>query len=119
MKSGPNRVRKLLSPQSVAVIGASNTKGKVGNIIFTALRYYDAKLYPVNPNESAIFGYKVYPTVSDIPGPVDVAIITVGAEQTIQIAEECAVKGVEIIIIVAGGFGEIGEAGKEYEDTYW
>lgn len=106
----------LLKPETIAVIGASGTKGKVGNIIFRALRHFDANLYPVNPKEKEILGYKSYPAVTDIPGPVDVAIVTVSAEKTVKITEECGRKGVAYIIIVAGGFGEIGEQGKAYEE---
>lgn len=115
MEKNREPIGKLLNPKSIAVIGASGTIGKAGNIIFSALRYYDAKLYPVNPHESSLFGYKVYPSIGEVPGPVDVAIITVGARLAVEVAEECARAGAEILIIVAGGFGESGSKGKEFE----
>jgi len=108
-------IHTLLNPESVAVVGASNTKGKVGSIIFEGLRRCKARLYPVNPHEDAISGYKTYPQIADLPDTVDVAIITVRAEQAVEIAEQCGRVGVQNIIIVAGGFAETGESGKALE----
>ncbi len=108
-------IHKLLNPESVAVIGASNKKGKVGNIVFAGLQRSRATLYPVNPNEQVILGHKAYAHVSDLPQPVDVAVITVSAEQAVPIAEDCAKNKIENIIVVAGGFGETGEHGKALE----
>jgi acyl-CoA synthetase (NDP forming) len=119
MSTGGGRFRKidkLLNPESVAVVGASNTKEKVGGIIFEGLRRSKARLYPVNPHEDVISGHKSYPTVSDLPGTVDVAVITVRAEKAVDIAEQCARCGIQNIIIVAGGFAEAGDRGKALEE---
>ena len=75
------KIDKLLNPESVAVVGASNRKEKVGSIIFEGLRRSKARLYPVNPHEDVISGHKSYPQVSDLPGTIDVAVITVRAEK--------------------------------------
>jgi acyl-CoA synthetase (NDP forming) len=109
------KIDKLLNPESVAVVGASNTKGKVGSIIFEGLRRSRARLYPVNPHEDVISGHKSYPRIADLPGTVDVAVITVRAEKAVDIAEQCARNGIDNIIIVAGGFAEAGEHGKALE----
>jgi acyl-CoA synthetase (NDP forming) len=111
-----NNIDKLLNPESVAVVGASNRKDKVGSIIFEGLRRSKARLYPVNPHEDAISGHKSYPQVSDLPVTVDVAIITVRAEKAAEIAEQCARCGIDNIIIVAGGFAEAGVQGRALEE---
>ena len=110
------KIDKLLNPESVAVVGASNTKEKVGNIIFEGLKRSRARLYPVNPHEDVISGHKSYPQISDLPGTVDVAVITVRAEKAVDIAEQCARNRIDNIIIVAGGFAEAGEHGKTLEE---
>ena len=110
-----SRIHSLLNPESVAVIGASNSKGKVGNIIFEGLRRCNARLYPVNQYEDVISGHKTYPQIADLPDTVDVAVITVRADQAVEITEQCGRKGVKNIIIVAGGFAETGDRGKALE----
>jgi acyl-CoA synthetase (NDP forming) len=115
-KESSRIIAKLLNPESVAVVGASNTKEKVGHIIFEGLKRSKARLYPVNPHEDVISGHKSYPRISDLPSPVDVAVITVRAEKAVEIAEQCAQNGIDDIIIVAGGFAEAGDRGKELEE---
>jgi len=110
------KIVKLLNPESVAVVGASNNVEKVGHIIFEGLRRSKARLYPVNPHEDVISGHKSYLQISDLPGTVDVAVITVRAEKAVDIAEQCARHGIENIIIVAGGFAEAGDRGKALEE---
>ena len=106
------KIDKLLNPESVAVVGASNAKEKVGSIIFEGLRRCKARLYPVNPHEDVISGHKSYPRVSDLPDTVDVAVVTVQAQKAVDIAEQCARNKIDNIIIVAGGFAEAGDRGK-------
>jgi len=110
------KIAKLLNPESVAVVGASNAKEKVGSIIFEGLRRGKARLYPVNPHEDVIAGHKSYPQISDLPAAVDVAVITVRAEKAVDIAEQCARNKIDNIIIVAGGFAEAGERGRALEE---
>ena len=110
------KIEKLLNPESVAVVGASNTEEKVGHIIFEGLTRSRARLYPVNPHEDVICGHKSYPRISDLPDIVDVAVITVRAEKAVDIAEQCARKGIDNIIIVAGGFAEAGVRGRALEE---
>ncbi len=110
------KIEKLLNPDSVAVVGASNAKEKIGSIIFEGLRRCRARLYPVNPYEDVISGHKSYPRVSDLPGTVDVAVVTVRAEKAVEIAEQCVRSRIDNIIIVAGGFAEAGDQGKALEE---
>lgn len=102
----------IFHPRSAAIIGATGKPGKVGRL-FTA-RFVEAgfrELYAVNPNESEIMGVKSYPTVLDIPYPVDFAIILTPTDSALQAVKECAEKGVKTIVITTSGFAESGRAG--------
>jgi acyl-CoA synthetase (NDP forming) len=107
----------LFYPKSVAVIGASGTPGKLGWNVFTNLvsHKFQGKLYPINPRAEEIHGIKAYPRISDVPTPVDVAIILVSAGMTPDVVEECCECGVRYIVVESAGFAELGEAGKEIE----
>lgn len=103
-------------PRSLALIGASSREGKVGRRFMDAfLETGFKKLYPVNLRESEILGVKAYPTVTDIPGQVDLALILTPPAAVIGTIKECVAKGVKGIVINTAGFGEGGEEGKELE----
>ena len=108
--------KSLFSPRSVAVIGASNTKGSWG---FNAMKGLPAikgrSIYPVNPNATEILGVKAYRSVIDIPDPVDLAVNVVSEKLVATVLRECVVKGVKGAIIITSGFGETGEPGQEME----
>jgi acetyltransferase len=112
-----DRLDPIFNPRSVAVIGASRTKGKVGYAIMHNLiaNEYQGTLYPVNPNAESVHSIKAYPSVLDVPGPVDLAIITVPADGALQAVEECAKKGVKGLVVITAGFREIGGVGEERE----
>ncbi|OPY54180.1 MAG: succinyl-CoA synthetase subunit alpha [Methanosaeta sp. PtaU1.Bin060] len=107
----------LFYPKSVAVIGASATPGKLGWNVFTNLVTHEFKgrLYPINPKADQIYGIRAYPRISDVPEPVDVAIILVSAGMTPEVVEECCECGVRYIVVESAGFAELGLAGKEIE----
>ncbi|WP_202319009.1 acetate--CoA ligase family protein, partial [Archaeoglobus neptunius] len=107
----------LFYPKSVAVIGASRTIGKPGfNIVWNLKQNgFSGKIYPVNPNAEKILDLNCYPSILDIPGDVDVAIIAVPAKIVPAVMRECAQKGVKGVVIVSSGFSEEGEKGAEYE----
>jgi acyl-CoA synthetase (NDP forming) len=88
----------------------------VGKIIFEGLANFPGKRIPVHPEEAEIQGIPAVSSPEELPGDVDLAIITIGAEKAVKAAEQCAARGVEIIIVVAGGFGEIGREGKLLEE---
>lgn len=106
----------LFYPKKIAVIGATNKEDKVGHIIFKRLTSLDIDLYPVHPKEDEVLGYKVTNNINDLPKDIDITVITIGAENAVNAAEECGKIGVKNIVIVAGGFGEIGEEGKILEE---
>lgn len=106
-------LRAFLNPRSIAVIGASQRKAHIGNIIFSnLLRYgFNGVVYPVNPGADAVASVKAYPSVLDIPGDVDLAVLVVPAERVPGVLEECGRKGVRGVVVISAGFGESGGEG--------
>ena len=110
-------LEKVLNAKSVAIVGASKNETKRG---YQAIRIlldekFGGKIYPVNPKESSILGLKCYSKVSEIDGPVDMALITTPAKTIPAILDDCGKKKVEGAVIIAGGFGELGGEGKKLE----
>ncbi len=103
------KLEHIFKPKTVAIIGASATPNKIGNILIK--NFYDARFHgtvcPVNPKYDEIMGYKCYPDVGSIPGTVDCVIIATPAETVPGIMEECAKKKVGGVIILSGGFEEV------------
>jgi len=106
----------IFYPDSIAVIGASASPNKVGYSVLRNLLSFPGKLYPVNPSRTELFGRKTYPSVKEIPGPVDWAVIAVPARIIPEVMEECGEKGIRLAIIVAAGFREIGDEGAALEE---
>jgi acetyl coenzyme A synthetase (ADP forming)-like protein len=109
-------LNKLLKPESLAIIGASTQPGKIGYTVLNNLKTsgYDGQIYPVNPSATEILGYKTYPTITDIPGSVDSAVVVVPAKMVSEVIDECGQKGVKGLIIITSGFSEVGR--KDLED---
>jgi acetate---CoA ligase (ADP-forming) len=101
----------------VAVIGASRRADTIGHeILSNIVKYgFTGAVYPVNPNAASIHSIKAYPSVSDIPDPVDLAVIVVPKDHVLAVAESCARKGVRGLVVISAGFREVGEAGAEAE----
>ncbi|RLF96831.1 acetyl CoA synthetase, partial [Thermococci archaeon] len=108
-------LEKLFIPQSIAVIGASSKKGKIGYAIMeNIIKYgYKGKVYPVNIKEKEIMGLKAYKSVLDVKGDIDLAIIAIPAKFVPSVVLECGKKGVKAIIIISSGFSEIGDSKTE------
>jgi len=107
---------EYFTPRSIAVIGASQDSSKMGYAVMHNLLHFPGQLYPVNNKRSEIQGLKAYPTISAIPAPVDMAVVTVPAINVPAVVEECGAKGVPMVIIVTAGFKEMGSEGKALED---
>jgi len=108
----------IFSPQSVAVIGASEKLGKVGHDIFANILKgnYKGTLYPVNPIAKSILSIKAYPSIMDVPDDVDLAIIILPTKLVMKAVEDAVKKKVKGIVIVSAGFREVGEEGLEMEN---
>ena len=115
--AGLHDLRPILEPQSVAVIGASRQPGTVGYAVLSNLLMgqYTGIVYPVNPKAKAICGVRTYPSVLEIPDPVDLAVIIVRAPLVPQVLEECGQKGVKGAIVISAGFKETGPEGAKLE----
>jgi acetyl coenzyme A synthetase (ADP forming)-like protein len=106
-------VVRLLSPRSIAVIGASRQPGTIGHEVFRNLLAFgfQGPVYPVNPSSLSVAGVRAYPTVLDVPDAVDVAIIVVPAALVPEVVDQCARKGVHGLVIITAGFAEVGADG--------
>jgi len=111
-------LERILNARSVAIIGASKNETKRGyQTIRTLLdERYEGKIYPVNPKEKSILGFKCYKNVTEIKERVDVALIATPAKSLPSVLEDCGKKGVKGAVVLAGGFGEIGSEGRNLED---
>ena len=110
-----NALKLFFNPRAVAVIGASRLRGTIGGEIFHNLLNYGFKglVYPVNPIADVIQGIAAYPSVNEIEGPVDLAIIIVPAAQVVDVAVACGRKGVKALVVISAGFSETGNEGQE------
>jgi acetate---CoA ligase (ADP-forming) len=113
-----NSLDAIFSPQSVAVIGASSTPGKVGHDIFENILRggYTGTLYPVNPKAKSILSVRAYPGILDIPDEVDLAMIILPPSAAQAAVEDAIKKGVKGIVIVSAGFREVGAEGLGIEN---
>ena len=111
-------LQTLLSPASVAVVGASEDPNRIGARALTVLRArgFTGPIYPVNARRSAVQGLPAFPSVAAIPGPVDCAIIAIPADGVLEVVGQCAQKGVGTIILFSAGFAETGAAGRALQD---
>jgi acetyltransferase len=111
---GPN-MKYLFEPRSIAVIGASRDKDKIGYKILDNILSggYRGKVYPVNISGGMIHGLKAYKRVEDIHGEVDVALIAIPAQFVFDAVRSCGRKGVKFVPIITSGFSEVGKADDE------
>lgn len=109
MKKIVKNLDYVLTPKSIAVVGASPTSNKIGNIVLKNFidGKFKGKIYPINPKYSEILGLKCYPNLSSIEGKIDCAIIATPAETIIPLMEESKDK-VRSIVMITSGFEEIG-----------
>ncbi|MEZ5287212.1 MAG: CoA-binding protein [Vicinamibacterales bacterium] len=107
----------LFRPRAVAVIGASRDRRSVGGSILHNLLTFEfqGQVFPVNPRASVVHSLKCYPSVEDIPDPVDLAVIAVPRPHVLAALESCGRKGIGAVVLITAGFKETGEAGRALE----
>lgn len=112
-----DKLDAIFSPETIAVIGASTQKGKVGHDIFANILSggYTGTLYPVNPKAKSVLSVKCYTSIAAIPDPIDLAMIILPPRAALGSVEECISKGVRGIVIVSAGFKEVGGEGARIE----
>lgn len=113
----PNRLDPFFRPSSVAVIGASRDPEKLGYAVLANLKNggFPGALYPVNPQAEEILGLRAYPTILDIPGPVELAVIVIPYPLVPAALQQCGEKGVPAAVVISAGFREAGREGLERE----
>ncbi len=108
-----------LAPESVAIVGASDNPHKVGGrpILYMGRYGYRGRLYPINPARTEVQGHKAYPSVEALPEAPELVIIAVSGEETLRAVQACAARGVKVAVVMASGFGELGEAGRTVQQA--
>lgn len=101
----------LLAPRAIAIIGASDNKVRIGGVpVDLLIRAGFEKIFPVNPKSETVQGLKAYKAIEDVPEAVDLAIIAVSAEATLDQLERCHARGIPAALVYASGYAETGEA---------
>jgi acyl-CoA synthetase (NDP forming)/RimJ/RimL family protein N-acetyltransferase len=108
-------INRLLTPASVAVVGASRQRDTIGQALVRnlVLGGFTGPVYAVNPGATAIAGVPAYPNVRDIPGPIDLAVVAVPAGAVADVVLDCATAGVKGLVVVSSGFAEAGPEGRK------
>lgn len=110
------QLNNIFKAKSIAIIGASSREGSFGRLFLEGMVNIGfEKLYPVHPREAEIIGIKAYPSVTDIPYDVELAVLLTPVTHTLGVAQECVQKGVKGMIVFTAGFGEKDQEGKEIE----
>jgi acetyltransferase len=107
----------FFQPNTVAVIGASHDPVKVGHAVFHNMISFGFKgvVYPINPNAQSLLGHQCYPSVRQVPGEIDLAVVVVPAKLVPAVMRECGEKGIDSVIIISAGFKEAGPEGAQLE----
>ncbi len=115
--STPRPLSPIFSPSSIALIGATENPGSVGRNILENLTKggFPGPIYPVNPKRDTVLGIKAYPSITAVPGKVDLAVIVTPPASVPGIVKDCGTAGVKGVIIISAGFKEIGAPGVELE----
>lgn len=108
----------LLSPRSIALVGASDDPTRIGGRPLRYLREsgYAGAVYPVNPKRESVQGLKAYASIASLPQVPDVALLAVPAAATVAAVKACAERGVGSAIVFSAGFAEAGEAGRALQE---
>src|SRR3546814_9602657 len=103
----------LLSPRHVAVVGASDNPRRIGGrpLAYCKEQGFEGAVYPVNPNREKVQGIDAFPSLSDVPGPVDFVLVAVPAAQVVEVMRQAVEKQEKTVMIFSSGFAEAGEQG--------
>ncbi len=107
-------LRPLLEPSAVAVVGASRDPASIGHRILTALvsNRFNGAIYPINPKTDKVAGLQCYPSLTDAPRGIDLAIVAVPREFVLDVVDQCAAVGVRSLVVITAGFAETGNEGR-------
>jgi acyl-CoA synthetase (NDP forming) len=116
-QAGAASLRPFFRPRSVAVIGASRDPSGIGQRLLRCVEQggFQGPIYPINPHASTVAGLRAYPSVRDVPGPVDLALIAVPRDAVLGVVDECGARGVPAVAVVTAGFAEVGPKGQDLQ----
>jgi acyl-CoA synthetase (NDP forming)/GNAT superfamily N-acetyltransferase len=112
LRAESRSISRLLVPRSVAVIGASADPAEIGNLVVRNLQRsgFTGPIFPVDPQAHSVRGVLAYPSIADVPGEVDLAVLTVAAADVGEVVAQCAARGVHGLVVMSAGFGKAGTA---------
>src|SRR5262249_37610384 len=107
-------LRWFFKPGSVAVVGASREPSSIGYRILEALvmNRFQGPVYPVNPRAKVVGFMRAYASVTELPDPVDLAVVTVPRDAVLGVTDECAQRGIKALVVITAGFAETNDEGK-------
>ncbi len=114
----PESIKAIMEPRSIAVVGATDRRGSVGRAVVTNIIEggFSGVLYPVNPRAKSVVCNRAYPSITEIPGEIDMAVIIVPAPLVAKVIHEAADKGVKGVVVITAGFKEVGGEGVKLEN---
>ena len=118
VQAAASKLHKMFYPESIAVVGASTRSGTAGNDILRNLIFneFNGSVYPVNPKAQAILGIHAYPSLREIPGSVDLAVLIVPASAVLDTIDQAIEKQVKALVVISAGFKETGSKGAALEE---
>lgn len=110
-------LHSFFHPRTVAVVGASRDPGGIGHRILLSLlgSRFSGTIVPVNPHAADVAGLKAFPSLTAVPGPVDLAIVAVLPHLVLSVIDDCAAAHIPAVVLITAGFAETGEAGRSLE----
>ena len=115
MANTPGGLTPFFEPKSVAIIGASGAPGKAGHELIRNVlaNGFPGRIHPVNPKGGEILGLPVSTSIAGLPDGVDLGLVVLPAEATPGAVRDCAARGIRHVVLMAGGFAEVDEAGAQ------
>jgi acyl-CoA synthetase (NDP forming)/RimJ/RimL family protein N-acetyltransferase len=112
LRAEARSIHRLLHPRSVAVVGASADPDKIGHLVLDNLQRagFTGPILPVNPHSRSINSILAYPSLADVPGEIDLAVLAVPAAEVLELVQQCSARGVHGLVVMSAGFGESGDA---------
>ena len=110
-------LEQIFAPAAVAVVGASPDPSRLGHSVLKNVvdHGYSGRIYPIHPKADEILGYQAYPSVLDVPEPIDLAVLVIPTSVVLTVVDQCGRKGIKGLVVITAGFKEVGSAGVELE----